>query len=188
MIRLSVAIDDQLVDAVALGWPAVLECWPGVRERYRLAELPDTDASLVLGADPRPGPDDLVSYRRTADELRRRLPDSVAHIERFLPTRSPDLTHALTVVVVPGGAVSFGPAPGVQLFSLYGDTDVTETYLFLVHVYYHELSDLFDGPEARRYAREQRTAEDFRRWVRLLIRNEGIGNHAVMPEVRRFAA
>jgi len=188
MIRLSVTLDAGLLDLTAAEWPAIGRRWAEVRERYGLADAPDAEPEAVFAAGPAPDASDLASYRRTAAELARRLPESVGHIERFLPATAADVAHALRVVLVPHGQVNFGPVPGVQLFSLLPGADPVETYLFLVHVYYHELSDLFDPPAARRYTLEQRTAEDFRRWVRLLIRNEGIGNHAVMADVMRFAA
>src|SRR5215472_11296382 len=111
MIRLSVAIDDELVDLVPAGWPAVRERWTALRERYRLTGDPETEASAVLVAESDPGPEELAAYRRTAGELRRRLPESVAHIARYLPAAGADLEHSLTVVLVPDGAPSFGPVP-----------------------------------------------------------------------------
>lgn len=187
MIELSVALDDRLVRLPADAWSSIAGRWAEVCSRYGFTQEVDTDPARVLRPGPLPTPDDLASYWRTSEELARRLPESVAHIERFFPAVPSMLRHSLTVVLLPHGDVHTGPVDGVQVFSLYPDADPLETYLFLVHVYYHEVSGLFDGPEAKRYAREQRTADDFRRWIRLLIRNEGIGNHAVMADVVRLA-
>jgi hypothetical protein len=187
MIELLVALDERLVWLPADAWTSIAGAWADVCARYGLTQEVDTDPARVFRAGPPPGPAELAACRRTAGELARRLPESVAHVSRFLPATPSTLRRSVTVVLVPHGDVHTSPVDGVQLFSLYPDADALEAYLFLVHVYYHEVSGLFDGPEARRYSREQRTADDFRRWIRLLIRNEGIGNHAVMADVVRFA-
>jgi hypothetical protein len=58
--------------------------------------------------------------------------------------------------------------------------------MFLVHVYYHEVSDLFAPASATPFTVARTSASDLRRWLRLLIRNEGVGNYVVLDDLLEF--
>jgi len=134
-------------------------------------------------SDEQPALHDLSLLDRTVSFLTSHLRTSIEHVGRWLPEVEEDISQPVTVVFLPYGKYTFGPKPGMQMFSLYPDALPEEAYLFLVHVYYHELSSINDTPNGRRCSNEQLTAEDFREWVRLLIRNEGIGNYAVLGDL-----
>jgi hypothetical protein len=55
-----------------------------------------------------------------------------------------------------------------------------------MHVYYHEVSDLFAPASATPFTVVRTSASDLRRWLRLLIRNEGVGNYVVLDDLLQF--
>jgi hypothetical protein len=75
---------------------------------------------------------------------------SIAHVCPIFPDTHDDIHHHVDVAFVPLGKITAGVRPGLQLFSLFPDADPLEAYLFLVHVHYHEVSDLFAPASATR--------------------------------------
>jgi hypothetical protein len=181
MIQLNVKLDSLLPHLRDRGWGGMETAWTDLCQTHMLPE------SVGMGdwfqCDHEPGPDELLLLEDTESFLQSNLEQSIEHIGRWLPEVNEDIRHSLTVVLLPNGKYSYGPKAGLQLFSLETCAAPIEAYLFLVHVYYHELSFLNETPRGRRCAQEQLSAEDFREWIRLLIRNEGIGNYAILEEL-----
>jgi hypothetical protein len=126
---------------------------------------------------------ELAALTDTASFLDLNLQRSVEHLTRWLPEVDEDIFHAVTIVLLPFGKYTFSPRLGLQFFCLDPLASLTETYLFLVHVYYHEITYLNETPDGRRSSREQSSAADFKKWIKLLIRSEGIGNYAVLEQL-----
>jgi len=185
MIRLDVTLDATLVRRLHDGGRAGLAAaWTDFCDRHSLTDLRRFDD--MFGDGPEPTAATLSALRDRVAYLDEHLKRSIEHVARFLPEVDDDIAHHVTVALLPGGQYTFGPQPGLQLFSLDPAAAPAEIYLFLVHVYYHELSDLNDTPRGRRCSVEQPSAGDFKEWIRLLVRNEGIGNYAVLDDLRRF--
>ena len=55
-----------------------------------------------------------------------------------------------------------------------------------MHVYYREVSDLFAPGSETPFSVARTSASDLRRWLRLLIRNEGVGNFVVLDDLLEF--
>jgi hypothetical protein len=147
----------------------------------------------LLGASPEAFLDDRVltaaeqhAIGEHLDYLTDRRLTSIAHASPVFPDTADDIQHDVRMAFVPLGKIMAGVRPGLQLFSLFPDADPLEAYLFLVHVYYHEVSDLFAPASATPFTVERRTASDLRRWLRLLIRNEGVGNYVVLEDLLEF--
>ena len=184
-IDLRVSLDTSLVEAGrAGGWESVLDRWRSLAVEETLA-IEREPGELFHVREPLEG-----EAGRRLEALARHLAasvePSVAQVRDHLPAVPEAVRRDLKVVLLPWGRWSFGPRQGLQLFSLHPDADPEEAYLFLVHVYYHEISDLGYTPRCRRCSQARRTAEDFRYWIHLLIRNEGIANHAVLARLLRF--
>lgn len=185
MIRLNVTLDSTLVRQLQLGgWGAIEAAWSDLCRRYLL-----TDVGTVrdlFQRDQQVSPSEMRRLDDTLSFVSLNLQKSIEHINRWLPEVDDDISHAVTVVFLPYGNYTFSPKLRLQLFSLDPSASSIETYLFLVHVYYHELSYLNETAKGRRCSIEPSSAEDFREWVRLLIRNEGIGNYAVLEDLIQF--
>jgi hypothetical protein len=183
MIHLQVDFDSSLVDAFnsrdicRLG-----ERWAKIQEDFRVPEDLSGAFDLRLW--------ETNNLRKRilgmANYLRRRGATALTLVTRLFPDVPTDMHHRLTVILVPAGKLSYGPRDGVQLFALEPKASAFEAYLFLAHVFYHEISALVYTDRARALARERRGAADFRAWIRLLMRNEGIANVAVVEEMRRY--
>jgi hypothetical protein len=182
VIQLGVSFDDSLVTRCASR--DIRSVWPDFCRRLRVPELGER-VNAFLDDDPL-SPSDEMALAHTSKYLHDRRESSIADIERFFPETGEHISHDLIVAFVPRGTRMIGARPGLQFFSLFPDAHPVETYLFLVHVYYHEISDLILSEPAKRFSLNQRCALDLRRWLRLLIRNEGIGNYAVLNDLLEF--
>jgi len=182
MIHLKVALDTSLLQRLEGGqWNALASGWFALCQLYSLTDL--GDPARFFSKDTKPTPHELLLLQTIASFLTTHLHRSVEHITAWLPDVSEIIVHPLTVILLPFGRYTFGPKEGLQFFSLDSGAAPLEAYLFLVHVYYHELSCINDTLDGRRYSQQQLTAEDFQKWIKLLIRNEGIGNYAILPEL-----
>jgi hypothetical protein len=122
------------------------------------------------------------------DYIGAHLTESVGTVVPHLPRNGGDRVHRIVVYPVPGLTECYGAAGGAQLFGLYEGADPREMLLFLSHTYYHEISAVLSTPAAREAETNPVSAERFRKWMLLLIRNEGIANHAVLDVMRRLRA
>jgi len=120
--------------------------------------------------------------------IEQHLAPSAAAVLPFTPDLPGEQSWGLTVHLVPGLAHCYGPREGVQVFALRAGADPAEALLFLIHVYYHELAALFYTPASRRAASSQANAELLRHWLLLLIQNEGLANHVVLPQLLQLRA
>ena len=188
MIDLRVRLDDSMVDlsrsmdaqGLATHWADLcrangLDRFTTVYDLFNLNRLP---ASAV----------DFARVRASADYLAAHLERSVRHISAFLSPNTPPSTYNLTVILLPFAKYNFGPREGLQLFSLHPDASSEETYLFLTHVYYHELTPISYTARCRRCASSPASGADLKYSLRLLIRNEGIANYAVLDELVQLIA
>jgi hypothetical protein len=158
--------------------------WPNLCRQYSITDL--GGFADFFERDQDPTLDELSRLDDTVSFVDSNLRQSIEHITRWLPEVDEEIFQSVTVVFLPYGKYTFSPRLGCQLFSLDPHASPMETFLFLVHVYYHELSCLNETPKGRRCSTDQLSAEDFKEWVRLLIRNEGIGNYAVLEELIQF--
>jgi hypothetical protein len=182
MIRLNVTLDSTLVRKLRDGgWGEMEAAWSDFCRRYSVTDV--GGVGDLFQCDQQPSLNEMGRLDDTLSFVDLNLRKSVEHINRWLPEVDDDISHSVTVAFLPYGNYTFSPKLSLQLFSLDPNASPIETYLFLVHVYYHELSYLNETPKGRRCSAEQLSAEDFREWIRLLIRNEGIGNYAVLDEV-----
>lgn len=122
------------------------------------------------------------------DYLCRHLEVSVDALHAYLPTWPGDAVDRLTVHVIPGFDECYGPAPHTQVFGLRDGCSPAEALLFLVHVYYHELSHRFYTTTSHRAAEGGDDPDTLRHWLLLLIQNEGLANHAVREQVLQLRA
>jgi hypothetical protein len=158
--------------------------WTDFCRRHALTDLGGVEEFFEL--DRETAISELAALDDTVSFIDSTLRQSVEHITKWLPEVDEDISHSVTVAFLPYGRYSFSPKHRLQLFSLDPNASPIETYLFLVHVYYHELSFVNETAKGRRCSSEQLSAEDFKEWIRLLIRNEGIGNCAVLKELIEF--
>jgi hypothetical protein len=184
MITLRVHFDFHLLQSFQEGnvlW--LVQAWEQFSATNSLSSLtlPDVfalDHSLCAGA--------RSSVDRNASYAEERKSESIATIARVFPDTEESIQHDLQVVFLPFGKLNVGPREGLQLFSLHPFADPLETYLFLTHVYYHEISFLNYSQASRLYARCQNSPSEFISWIKLLVRNEGIANFAVMDDLVTF--
>lgn len=101
----------------------------------------------------------------------------------FLPEGCDELNAKLTVHLVPGFFHCYGPRDGVQVFGIRPGAEPAEALLFLVHVYYHELSSLFYTQKSAAVSRAQLGPDDLKHWLLLLIQNEGLANYVVLDQL-----
>ena len=185
MIHLNVTIDSTLVQHFRDdGWSGMEAAWTDLCRQYLVTDL--SGFGDFFQCDQQPTLNELSLLDDTVCFLDSNLRQSIEHIIRWVPEVDEDIFQTMTVVFLPYGKYTFSPKLGLQLFSLDPYASPIETYLFLVHVYYHELSYLNETPNGRRCSSEQLSAEDFKEWIRLLIRNEGIGNYAILEELIQF--
>jgi hypothetical protein len=114
------------------------------------------------------------------EHLEHRAGQSAAALTPYLPANASRLARDLTVHLVPGFLKCYGSAEDSQIFGLRAEADPEEALLFLIHVYYHEVSSLFYTETSRRAAAGPSTAELFKHWLLLLIQNEGLANYVVL--------
>jgi hypothetical protein len=113
--------------------------------------------------------------------LTARRDESVDVLLPYLP-RDPRAEEAsLSIVLTPGFHRCFGPSAGVQIFGL-REAEPEEAFLFLVHVYYHELTSLYASDWSKR-CETPTSAADLKHWLLLLVQNEGLANYAVLEPV-----
>jgi hypothetical protein len=185
MIHLNVSLDSTLVRQLRDGgWGGMEAAWSNFCRRYSVPDLGGVQELFQRNQEPSLSEMGLLDDTLSFIDLN--LPKSIQHINQWLPEVEDDVSHTVTVAFLPLGNYTFSPKLSLQLFSLDPSASPIETYLFLVHVYYHELSYLNETAKGRRCSLEQSSAEDFREWVRLLIRNEGIGNYAVLEDLIQF--
>jgi hypothetical protein len=185
MIHLNVTFDSTLVRQLRdAGWGGMDAAWSDFCRRYLLTDV--GGVRELFQRDRKVSPSEMRLLDDTLAFVSLNLQKSIEHINRWLPEVDDDISHEVTVAFLPYGNYTFSPKPSLQLFSLDPSASPIEAYLFLVHVYYHELSHLNETAKGRRCSIEQLSAEDFREWVRLLIRNEGIGNYAVLDDLIQF--
>lgn len=124
-----------------------------------------------------------LKQREMRAYLEQRVDESVAALCPYLPPLAIDRTMELAVYLLPGFVLCYGRAEGVQLFALRANAEPAEALLFLIHVYYHEISCLFYTETSRRAAENPKTVELFRHWLLLLIQNEGLANYAILKSL-----
>lgn len=124
--------------------------------------------------------DNIVKY------LCDNLTASISHIHSFLPKIETDITHKLIVTLLPNGRINFGPKPSLQFFSIFPDAHPYETYLFLIHIYYHEISFINYTEYCQSCVDNPNHPEKLKYYILTLIQNEGIGNFAVYKELIEF--
>lgn len=186
MIKLSVDIDESLLESVGRAKSAQDE-WSGIWSNYlrqHQLELPKNFTFVNL------------PYRLFADQVQKMRDQylflesqkqrSIKHIQRFLPHVKEDLEHHVRIVLLPFGTINYGPREGIQLYSFFPTADPMETYLFLIHVYYHEISFLNYTDRGRQVSDVQQTPDDYKEFLLLLIQNEGIANFAVYDGLMSF--
>jgi len=185
LIQLDVTLDDTLLRRFRDDrWAGLEAGWHELCQRYSMDGLSRFED--FFHCDRQATLDDPTTLDGTAAFLCANLRQSVEHITRWMPELPQDIVQSLTVAFLPHDRYTFSPKLGLQFFSLDPDADRIETYLFLVHVYYLELSSLNETPHESRCSSEQTSAEDFKDWIRLLIRNEGIGNYAILEDLIQF--
>ncbi len=108
---------------------------------------------------------------------------SVAAFEAYLPSSQVSVAKSMVVYLIPGFSKCYSPIDGVQLFGLRTAASPEETLLFLIHVYYHEISSHFYTETSRRAVAKPNTPELFKHWLLLLIQNEGLANYVVLDSV-----
>ncbi|MFN2496955.1 MAG: DUF5700 domain-containing putative Zn-dependent protease [Pseudonocardiaceae bacterium] len=114
------------------------------------------------------------------------LAASVDVLAPYLPAVTDMRRVPIAVHPVPGLTTCYGAPHGGQLFGLYDGADPREMLLFLSHTYFHELSSTLNSERSRQAEADPRSADRFRHWLLLLIRNEGIANYAVLGPLRQL--
>lgn len=185
VISISPEFDDSLVRCLKdQGWPAVAKLWNELCSRHSLTGLDPTD--IFLMSQP-PTASNFECFQRCLDYLSDHKDDSITKVLPVLPATRNRLDCDVRFLFLPFGAVSYGPKDSLQLFSLHPNAHPYEVFLFVIHVYYHEVSRLSFTERCRRCSSNQNTSEDFKYWIKLLIRNEGIANYAVLGDLLAFA-
>jgi hypothetical protein len=128
-------------------------------------------------------PDFWRQQREIRTHIERNLDDSIQALERFLPDVEGAGPIPMAIHLVPGFAKCYGASPGHQIFGLRTNADPQEALLFLIHVYYHETSPLFYSETSRQADAGQKTVALLKHWLLLLIQNEGVANHIVLPQL-----
>lgn len=187
MIDLRVLVDCQFIDLCRAG--SYRELNDGVARFCRDNGLDafTTPFELIDLQDP-VSEATCATLRATASHLVASTDRSIAHIRNILPLFMPPFRHKLVVTLLPFGRYNFGPREGLQILSLNPKADPEEAYLFMVHVYYHEVTHLFYTDKCARCSAAQNNVGDLLYWVKLLIRNEGIANYVVLDELKNFTS
>ena len=118
--------------------------------------------------------------------LKDNLNNSVTHIQSYFPLTDNEINHELKVTLLPYGKINFGPKTSLQLFSIFPDADPYETYLFLIHIFYHEITFLNYTEYCKECFDNTDNPEKLKHSILTLIQNEGIGNFAVYKDLMRF--
>lgn len=185
MIHLKVTLDSTLVRQLREGgWGEMEGAWSTFCVRHSLTDI--GGVRDFFQCDQTTSREEIGRLEDTLLFVDSNLQKSIDQVNGWLPEVDDEISHAMTVAFLPFGSYTFSPRLSLQLFSLDPNASPLETYLFLVHVYYHEASYLNETAIGRRCSMEQASAEDFKEWVRLLIRNEGIGNYAVLEDLMQF--
>ena len=184
MIQLSVTLNLALVESLGREPAQLAVAWEQFCRTNAIVDfLPPSDAldipTVVIGSD-------LARIGKTASYIKGNLDASILTAARFFPRIGVTISHDLTVAFVPFGRYNYGPKEGLQLFSLLPAADPYEAYLFLTHVYYHEISFLNYTETCRDCSVRQDSVEQFKYWLMLLIRNEGIANLSILKELLDF--
>lgn len=155
--------------------------WKGYCKRNKLDNL--SDFKLMHNEGNFLEREKIDHYKRTAEYLDDNLEKSIDHFSKVLPYMTEKINHELKVTLLPDGKTNFGPRPSLQLFSLKPEADPYETYLFLIHIYYHEISFMNYTEYCEECANNPNTPEKLKYLILMLIQNEGIGNYAVLDDV-----
>lgn len=183
MLNLEVDLDTTVVDSLLNGQNAT----ELTSEWGRYAEYLDlgSRAEAVL-AENDVNPQNLSAIDGTVRYLQDNLHDAVAHITEYFPSTSEHIDHTLRVVLLPFGNFNYGPRPGVQVFSVLPKANPFEAYLFLIHIFYHEVCFLFETTGGREAQANPKDLENYKYCLRLLVRNEGIANYAVLEALKEL--
>ncbi|MCM3239541.1 hypothetical protein M3589_17720 [Heyndrickxia oleronia] len=182
MINLSVEIDSTLLTWLEKNYMS-LDKWDDYFENYCEQNGINLPKASFVDFPDEISKDDLERLRRQVDLLNTRKEDSIAHINRFFPKVEEDIAHNLKVVLLPFGKINYGPTIGYQLYSIFPDSNLVETYLFLIHIYYHEISFINYTQRSLYVSENNHKKEDYLDYLKLLIQNEGIGNYAVIKDL-----
>ncbi|NBJ68727.1 MULTISPECIES: DUF5700 domain-containing putative Zn-dependent protease [Clostridia] len=183
MINLSVKLDTYLVDLLKAGKKEISKGdWSELCKKHNiqnLSEYPFFTETLFNEQEVK-----LISD--TANYLSENLVESIRHISKYFPETPNNIDHELTVSLLPNGKTNFGPKNKLQLFSIFPGADAFETYLFLIHIYYHEISFLNYTKYCEECVTDPLTPEKLKYYILTLIQNEGIGNYAVLEDLIKF--
>lgn len=200
LIRLSVRVEMRLFDAIQAAAQRAKGDIQALRQEVEAIVLSEdlfkierevTSANLGSGFDLEAmatAPDFWVRQAALRDYVERRVEQSVADLAPYLPASQSSAETLLSVYLIPGFTKCYSPTAGVQLFALRAEANPEEALLFLIHVYYHEVSSLFYTETSRRAAANPVTAELLKHWLLLLIQNEGLANYVVLDSLMRLRA
>ncbi len=187
---LTVALDDRFVTQMMAaaqsgkGYQAILQAAESLfaQEADLLKAAPQSREELFPDGAAMERPEFWQSVSESLRYLREHLEESVNLVAQYLP-EGESHQFQTTIHLIPGFHANYGPVEGHQLYALRPGAIPEEVYLFLVHVYYHELSNLYDTPLSKRAASSPTTPDLLRHFLLTLIRNEGIANHVVLAPV-----
>lgn len=183
MISLTVKLDTHLMDILKQGKKKLSKSeWIHLCKSYDIEELTE----YPLFKDQTMDEKEVESLNTTINYLATHLNESIQHITKYFPDTPHDIEHNLTVSFLPNGKTNYGPKPTLQLFSIFPDAHPYETYLFLIHVYYHEVSFINYTEYCKECAEDPSTPEKLKYFILTLIQNEGIGNYAILKELINF--
>ncbi len=183
MLKLKVTIDSTWVDLlVNQGKEHFVEKWNEYVEAkglyksfYQALSVPEGDIK-----------NDIEQFKKIKSYIVDQKLHSVRNIEKFFPEIEDTIEHDLNVVLLPYGKINFGIEEGTQIFSLSPEAHEVETNLFLTHVFYHEISSINNTERADEVERDIGNLSNYKYLIQLLIRNEGIGNYAILKDLMEF--
>ncbi|KGX89693.1 hypothetical protein [Pontibacillus marinus] len=183
MLKLKVTIDSTWVDLlVNQGKEHYVEKWNEYVEAkglhksfYQALSVPDGDIE-----------NDTEQFNKIKSYIVDQKLHSIRNIEKFFPEIEDPIEHDLNVVLLPYGKINFGIEEGTQIFSLSPEAHEVETNLFLTHVFYHEISSINNTDWANEAERDFENLSNYKYLIQLLIRNEGIGNYAILKDLMNF--
>ncbi|MFJ7747504.1 DUF5700 domain-containing putative Zn-dependent protease [Peribacillus sp. NPDC097295] len=184
MLKLDVSLDASLINFVEnhKKQPTELEWF----EYCKANEIPYLANQSLFDEEKKLGSYEIESLSRTVKYLEVHLEDSVKHIAQFFPDTPKDIDHHLKIGLLPYGKKNFGPKSSLQLFSLFPEATPVETYLFLIHIYYHEISFINYTDFCKECSVSPDTPEKLKHFIINLIQNEGIGNFAVLESLIEY--
>lgn len=182
MIKLKVVFDFRFVDLFCRGnWSGLSLEWESL---LRLVGATPIPLSEVINPGPARRHAAIIrKMQLTRIFIQKHQLASIKKIQTVFPDVPTEMKHAVHILFMPCGTLSCALQDGIQLFALDPLADPLEANLFLTHVYYHEISSLNYSDAASHYSKSQDTAEELKSWIRLLIRNEGIANFAILKDV-----